>query len=81
MSATITSQLLAAATWAESTPGYEATARPLRWLARMVTRGDLDLSRLPPPSPTESVWSGLVARLRRIGVDVWEMCPCAEAAT
>lgn len=86
MSPPIPEQLHAAATWAEqeaaaerdrepeSEPGYELTAKPLRWLARRVAAGDLDLSRLAPPSPTESAWSGLLTRLRRIGIDVWEMC-------
>ena len=81
MSTTIAAQLLAAAAWAEATPGYEVTARPLRWLARHVARGELDLSRLPPPAPGEGTFGGLLARLRRIGVDVWEMCGAREART
>ncbi len=86
MSTDVTTQLHAAATWAEqeaaaerdrepeSEPGYELTVRPLRMLARYVAQGDLDMSRLAPPSETEGVYSGLVARLRQIGIDVWEMC-------
>lgn len=88
MTAAIAAQLHAAATWAEeqapsdsdAVPGFKATAKPLRWLARRVVAGDIDLSRLPPPSPTESPWGGLLARLRRIGIDVVEMCPRAEEA-
>ncbi len=80
MTRTIPEQLRDAATWAESTPGYKVTARRLRWLAKHVEAGDLDMSRLAPPSDTEGAWSGLVARLKAIGVDVWEMCPRAEEA-
>lgn len=78
MSATIAKQLLAAAAWAATEPGYEVTAPLLRFLARAVEAGSLDMSRLPPPSPTESVWSGLLMRLEKIGIDVIAMCPARE---
>jgi hypothetical protein len=77
---TITEQFYAAAAWAVDHPGYEVTARPLRYLVRHAEAGALDLSRLAPPSETEGAYSGLVARLRAIGIDVWEMCPRAEEA-
>ncbi len=87
---TIPEQLRAAAAWAEqeaaaerdrepeSDPGYELTAKPLRWLASRVAAGDLDMSRLAPPQPEEGTWSGLLTRLRRIGIDVWEMTSRGE---
>jgi hypothetical protein len=79
VSTTIAAQLLAAAAWAEATPGYEVTAPPLRLLVWYARTGELDLSRLPPPAPDEGTFGGLLARLRRIGVDVWEMCGAREA--
>ena len=92
MTPPIPEQLHAAASWAEqeaaaelerapdSEPGYGLTVRPLRYLARRVAAGDLDMSRLAPPQPNEGAWGGLIARLRQIGIDVWEMCPRAEEA-
>lgn len=93
MTPSIEDQLIIAASWAEqeaaaerdrapdSEPGYDLTAKPLRWLARRAAAGDIDLSRLAPPSPTESAWSGLLARLKRIGIDVWEMTGRPEVRT
>lgn len=78
MTAPVASQLLAAAAWAAKEPGYEPTAPLLRFLARATEAGSLDLSRLPPPVPDEGAWGGLLARLRRIGIDVVEMCPRTE---
>lgn len=80
MSPTISQQFRAAAAWAVDQPDYAVTAPLLRLLARYVEAGELDLSRLAPPSATESTWGGLVARLRAIGVDVWEMCPPVREA-
>lgn len=81
MSAPIAGQLLAAATWAMTEPGYEVTAPLLRFLARAVEAGALDMSRLPPPVADEGAWGGLLARLKGIGVDVWDMCPRVEVET
>jgi hypothetical protein len=77
---TIPEQLFAAAAWAVDHPGYDVTAPLLRLLARHVAAGALDLSRLAAPIEGEGAWSGLVRRLKCIGVDVWEMCPPAQEA-
>jgi hypothetical protein len=80
MTPPVVEQLHAAAAWAVDHHGYDVTAPLLRYLARHVAAGALDLSRLAPPGANESPWSGLVARLARIGIDVWEMCPRAQEA-
>jgi hypothetical protein len=80
MSTAIAGQLLAAAAWAAAEPGYEVTAPMLRLLAWYVRTGELDLSGLAPPAPDEGQWGGLVARLKVIGIDVWEMCPQRQEA-
>ncbi len=74
MSHDIVTQLLAAAAWAATEPAYEHTARLLRYLARHVAAGALDLSGLPPQREGEGAWAGVIRRLRTIGVDVIEMC-------
>jgi hypothetical protein len=73
MSATIAEQLHVAATWADTDPAYRPTAPLLRYLARHIAAGALDVSRLPPPLPDEGAWAGAVRRLAQIGVDVMAM--------
>ena len=59
MSHPIAAQLIDAAEWAELMPDYKITAPRLRWLAKHVEAGEIDLSRLSPPSETEGAFSGL----------------------
>ena len=69
----VPAQLHAAATFADSDPAYRPTANLLRYLARHIAAGALDVSKLPPPLPDEGAWAGAVRRLRAIGVDVMAM--------
>jgi len=75
VSPSIHDQLARAAAWSEEhhEPGTFAQSAPtLRHLLAEHDRGALDLSALPEPRPGEGVRSGLLDRLRDVGIDVWE---------
>jgi hypothetical protein len=77
MSEDLHSRLLRAARWAETANepeiGYQLTAPILYRLAAEYVAGSLDLSKLPEAYENEGTWSGIVARLHSIGIDVVDM--------
>lgn len=73
MNEDIYSQLLRAARWSELNHEIEVfvpTAPVLYRLAAEYQSGMLDLSKLPERTSDEDDWSGMMARLEKIGIDV-----------